>query len=175
MRAHHCRVGLAVARDGIQTRRGRGEREVSAMDEMPTFDHQDAQPETSGRRGTWARGVPPLRLNRPLIRPSLHPAQGEPAELDASPATRAVRPRGLRLLRALVGIALLALAWGGFVVVANLGDMALGALTSARPSAHLLLYLAVALGTLWIAAVAICCIIAGAFSLTLAVVDASFE
>jgi hypothetical protein len=74
-----------------------------------------------------------------------------------------------------VGIALLALAWGGFVVVANLGDMALGALTSARPSAHLLLYLAVALGTLWIAAIAICCIIAGAFSLTLAVVDASFE
>jgi hypothetical protein len=175
MRAHHCRIGLAVARDGIQTRRGRGEREVSAMNEMPTFEHQDSQPETSGRRGTWPRGVPPLRLNRPLMKPSLHPAQGEPAELDASPATRLVRPRGLRLLRALVGIALLALAWGGFVVVANLGDMALGALTSARPSAHLLLYLAVALGTLWIAAIAICCIIAGAFSLTLAVVDASFE
>ena len=145
------------------------------MNEMPTFEHQDSQPETSGRRGTWPRGVPPLRLTRPLMRRSLHPAQGEPAELDPPPATRAVRPRGLRLLRALVGMLLLALAWGGFVVVANLGDMALGALTSPRPSAHLLLYLAVALGTLWIAAIAICCIIAGAFSLTLAVVDASFE
>jgi hypothetical protein len=145
------------------------------MNEMPTFEHQDSQPETSGRRGTWPRGVPSMRLTRPFMKPSLHPAQGEPAALDAPPASSAARPRGLRLLRALVGIALLALAWGGFVVVANLGNVALGALTSPRPSAHLLLYLAVALGTLWIAAIAICCIIAGAFSLTLAVIDASFE
>src|SRR5258706_576379 len=172
-RGHSGRTGLLATQVGPLQARAPGA--VSAMKEMPTFEHQASQPEPAGRRGTWPRGVPPLRLNRPLMRPSLHPAQGEPAELDASLASRLVRPRGLRLLRALVGIALLALAWGGFVVVANLGDMALGALTSARPSAHLLLYLAVALGTLWIAAVAICCIIAGAFSLTLAVVDASFE
>jgi len=147
---------------------------VSAMGDTPTFEHRDYQPEAPGRGGTWPSGAPPMRLNRPITK-SAHPSAAESATDQEPPATSGAQPGGLRLLRALIGMALLALAWGGFLIVANLGTMALGGLTTTRPSAHTLLYLAEILGALWIAAIAVCCIIAGAFSLTLAITNASFE
>lgn len=131
-------------------------------------DMSDAQPreETSvddGRRRTWPTGLPPMRLNRSIRR--------EYAGLRPSAASYDTTPPGyLRMLRALVGVALLTVAWVGLLAVIIFGHMLWRRLTSTHPlSFHLSMYVLGLAATCWVAVVAVGCIVAGAFSLALAI------
>ncbi|HKV86334.1 MAG TPA: hypothetical protein VJN88_17410 [Ktedonobacterales bacterium] len=129
-------------------------------------DVSDAQPERDipaedGKRRTWPAGVPPMRLNRRVARRT--PSAGESASYDSTP------PRHLRLTRAVVGLALLTVAWVGLLLVFVVGQTVWTRLRSQRPlSFHLSMYALSLAATCWVGVVAAACIVAGAFSLALA-------
>ncbi len=78
-------------------------------------------------------------------------------------------PRFLRLGRALIGLALLAVAWGSVVLVIVLANLVLGDLDDPiHITVRFLLYLLGALAMIWLAVVALASLVAGAFSLSLA-------
>ena len=131
-------------------------------------DYSDAQPQgevsaEDGKRRTWPAGIPPMRLNRSV---GSYRAGKQPA----TPTYDAAPPNYLRPLRAAIGIVLLSFAWIALLAVVIFGQMVWRRLTSARPlSFHLSLYVLSLAGTCWVAVVAIACIVAGAFSLALAI------
>ena len=130
-------------------------------------DVGDAQPERDstaedGKRRTWPAGVPPMRLNRRVARRTAN--GGEAANYDVTP------PRHLRLTRAFIGIALLTVAWAGLLLVFVVGQTVWARLRSQRPlSFHLSMYALSLAATCWVGVVAAACIVAGAFSLALAI------
>jgi hypothetical protein len=78
-------------------------------------------------------------------------------------------PPFLRLGRALTGLGLLALAWGCVVLVLLLASIVLSDLDDpVQVTLHFLLYLFGALAMIWLIVVALASLIAGAFSLSLA-------
>ncbi|HEV8194106.1 MAG TPA: hypothetical protein VGP82_21880 [Ktedonobacterales bacterium] len=78
-------------------------------------------------------------------------------------------PPYLRLGRALVGFVLLALAWGCVVLVLLLANAVLSGLNEPlHVTLHLLLSLLGALAMIWLVVVALACLVAGAFSFSLA-------
>jgi hypothetical protein len=132
-------------------------------------DTSDAQPRgevttaEDGKHRTWPTGVPPMRLNRRAARYSNGHRPGAP-QYDAAP------PSYLRPLRALVGLVLLTVAWIALLAVFVVGHMLWRRATSARPlSFHLSLYVLSLAATCWVAVAAVACIVAGAFSLALAI------
>ena len=133
------------------------------MDDISdTQSHGEVATEDDRRR-TWPAGVPPMRLNRSIGR-------YRPGQRPTSPTYDEAPPTHLRALRALVGIALLTFAWIALLVVVLFGHMVWRRLTSTRPlSFHLSLYALSLIGACWLAIVAIACIVAGAFSLALAI------
>lgn len=131
-------------------------------------DKSNAQPATDveieeGKRRTWPAGVPPLRLNRRAASFRVNPPAVE-QNYDTSP------PGYLRPLRALVGLVLLTIAWISLLAVVIVGQLLWRKLTSQRPlSFHLSLYALSLVATCWVAVVGVGCIVAGAFSLALAI------
>jgi hypothetical protein len=131
-------------------------------------DVGDAQPQRDmsaaddGKRRTWPSGVPPMRLNRRVARRT---ASGdEAASYDVTP------PRHLRLTRAFIGLALLTVAWVGLLLAFVFGQTMWIKLRSPRPlSFHLSMYALSLAATCWVGVVAAACIVAGAFSLALAI------
>ena len=95
------------------------------------------------------------------------PANGHSDEQTAERAGPPV-PRGLRLWRAVAGITLLALAWATVMVAVLLSVNTLGVPPHRHVFVRLALYVLGAVGTLWLAAVALTCLIVGAFCLSLA-------
>ncbi len=94
-----------------------------------------------------------------------------PPELkgDASAATSArPMPRLLRTKRALIGLALLALAWLGLLIVAMLGMAAWHVLPIQRLSFALVVALVEIVGACWIGMAALGCLLVGAFCVMLA-------
>lgn len=77
-------------------------------------------------------------------------------------------PGWLRLARAVVGIALLALAWGMVMVALLLAFNTLGIPPHRHVIVRIALYILGALGALWLGVVAIAALVVGAFCLTLA-------
>lgn len=78
-------------------------------------------------------------------------------------------PRFLRLRRALVGLVLLAVVWGCVVLVLLLASVVLNDLDDpVHVSLHFLLYLVGILVMAWLIVVALASLVAGAFSLSLA-------
>jgi hypothetical protein len=141
------------------------------MSEIHSTEHADVLPDESGRRRSWPVGVPPMWLSKPR-KPGTGRAVPPPA-----PTTSHVGPppRLLGLWRALAGIVLLGLAWAGLVVVAIFGSMVLPLLHSRHLTPSLLAYALGAIGVAWIALVALCCIVTGAFCLSLAITRANWE
>lgn len=139
------------------------------MSETPGFGTSDSKPDSSGRRSTWPVGVPPLWLTRPAIKRPRR-SETESAPLHPGPA-----PRYLRVARVFVGIALLVLAWAGFLLVAGLATYVLQTPLTLHPTRQILLSALAACGMLWAAIIAACCVVAGSFSLALAVTKADWE
>ena len=133
------------------------------MDDIGDAQSQGDVSASDSKRRTWPAGVPPLRLNRRATRYNEGRRHSAPSYDDTPPTY-------LRPLRALVGLVLLTLAWVGLLVVVVVGQLVWRRLTSQRPlSFHLSLYVLSLAGTCWIAIVALGCIVAGAFSLALAI------
>lgn len=133
------------------------------MDDISDTQARDDLSASDSKRRTWPAGVPPLRLNRRTTRYDRRKSSDAPT-YDSTP------PAHLRALRAFIGVALLALAWVGLLAVVVVGQMLWRRATSQRPlSFHLSLYILSLAATCWVAIVAIACIVAGAFSLALAV------
>jgi hypothetical protein len=141
-----------------------------AMSEIHSSEHANALPGESGRRRSWPVGVPPMWLSKPR-----KPGAGRAAQPPAPVSRVGPPPRLLGLWRALVGIMLLGLAWAGLVLVAIFGSMVLPLLHSRRLTPTLLIYALGAIGVAWVAAVALCCIVTGAFCLSLAITRANWE
>ncbi len=112
-----------------------------------------------------------MRLTRPALRPK------RPVASSTSQAANlfAPAPRFLRPLRALVGLALLGVAWAGMLAVAlyieNLWDY----LPRHFDSYRVALYAFEALGAGWVGVLAVGCLITGAFSLTLAITSRGWQ
>ncbi len=126
---------------------------------------RDRPGESPSRTRTWPTGLPALRLYR--RQQVLVP----PPELkgDASAATSArPMPRLLRTKRALIGLALLALAWLGLLIVAMLGMAAWHVLPIQRLSFALVVALVEIVGACWIGMAALGCLLVGAFCVMLA-------
>lgn len=135
------------------------------MDESSNSLPNDRPAASPGKSSTWPHGAPPLRLNRRAI---------VPVTTDAAPATGvapalAAPPRFLWLRRLLLGVLLLAAAWGCLLLVAALGMNVWTGVPHQRASLRTLLYLLEAGAACWVGITAVGCIIAGAFCLTLAV------
>lgn len=118
------------------------------------------------RKKTWPHGMPALRLSRTPRRPHHAPApsSGGTAGLHA-------HPRLLRATRLVVGLVLLVFAWG-----AVLADVALAhaLLHPGRGTRGFGRFADVALQVAaagWIGIMALACIVAGAFFLTLALTN----
>ena len=141
--------------------------EPSAGDET----HHAEQPRKAGssasRRGTWPHGVPALRIGKMhRDEATTPPAAPRPT---SSISTRA--PWYLRLLRLTVGLALLILAWCGVLIVDLLAE---AAWRPARPN-HAALDTAITVlkmaGACWVGLATLAAIVAGAFSLSLALTN----
>ena len=133
------------------------------MDDISDAQAQDEVSAEDGKRRTWPAGVPPMRLSRSVGRYREGKRPAEPT-YDETP------PRYLRPLRAALGILLLTIAWIALLAVVIVGQMVWRRLTSTRPlSFHRSLYVLSLAATCWVAVVAVACIVAGAFSLALAI------
>jgi|GEM_PF-3982249 len=112
---------------------------------------------------SWTGGRLALRLNKPAR------FRGTSANKPAAPATSAEPPRGLRLIRLLAGVGLLFAAWGCLMLAAlafervNLG-LRLHALFP-----HALISLGEVAAGVWLIFIALVCVVAGAFCLSLAI------
>jgi hypothetical protein len=119
------------------------------------------------RRGTWPHGIPALRIGNvhqdDVTAPSVAPRSPAPVSTHA--------PWYLRLLRLVVGLTLLVLAWCGALLVALLAD---SALQPARPN-HVALDTAMSVlkmaGACWVGIATLAAIVSGAFSLSLALTN----
>lgn len=115
------------------------------------------------RKKTWPHGMPALRLSRTphRSRPVSAPVSGGQGGLHAH--------RGLlRMLRLVTGLALLVIAWACVLADVALIRVAVRAAAPARGLGH---YLGAVLGVAaacWIGLMALVCIVAGAFFLTIA-------
>jgi hypothetical protein len=118
--------------------------------------------QSAARRRTWPHGLPALRLNRISHRPAAHPHS------EAPPDPPQHAPRYLGPLRFLIGLVLLVLAWAGALAVVLLVQAALQPATHQRAIIHAALVILALGGGCWIGLAALACIIAGAFSLLLA-------
>lgn len=134
-----------------------------------------ATPPAGDARGrTWTHGMPPMRMQRLRWRVSGRPAPGaEPqagvaADGEESGSTTGFPPT-IRLVRAVIGIILLALAWGGALVIYLLAMMVLAPLTRHRLVTLLPLRVAEGLGACLLVVVVATLLIVGAFALSLAV------
>jgi len=120
-------------------------------------------------RDSWGPEIPALRLTQ--VGAAREPPEGAPAAIP--PDYDSPAPRLLRAIRALAGLALLLLAWGATTAALALG----GSLPAGPPHGPglslgvvlgLALYVLTALGAAWLAVVALACVVAGAFALSLA-------
>ncbi|HEX8036963.1 MAG TPA: hypothetical protein VF510_24105 [Ktedonobacterales bacterium] len=96
-------------------------------------------------------------------------AASVPIALDSTP------PRFLRLIRFVVGVALLGLAWAGILAVVMLGQTLIQPLTRQHIITHLLFDAAVVGAACFIGIAVLGCLIAGAFCLTLALTSRDWQ
>ncbi|HEX8994505.1 MAG TPA: hypothetical protein VF812_00590 [Ktedonobacterales bacterium] len=113
-------------------------------------------------RGADTGRMPALRLNRYVGRQ--HTEQKSAVVYDTEHA-----PAHLRLTRLVLGVALLALAWGSSLIVVALSEALWGAFPRHLSlTARFALYVLGAIGIVWLAVVALALIVVGALSLSLA-------
>ncbi len=121
--------------------------------------------------------VPALRLGR---RVASNRAQQQQAHATTGVATATITadaspPRLLRLIRVLVGIALLGLAWAGILALVMLVEALIQPVTRQHIITHLLFDVAVIGATCLIGITVLGCLILGAFCITLAVTSRDWQ
>lgn len=142
-----------------------------------------------GRADTWGSNLPALRLapagpvhperadhtgqsNHTDYTERVEPHESNP-EGEPGPAHHRLvpsAPASLRLVRGLVGIFLLLLAWAATVGCITLAQLVLGGFPQESDlAARVGLYVVAALAAVWVGVVALACLVAGAFALALAV------
>lgn len=143
------------------------------MDETRGNDPvQYIEAEQSNGRRTWPQGMPALRLGRRNAFPRVQ--QQRRATPDVTTAARP--PRFLRLIRFLVGLALLGLAWVGILAVVMLAqDLFTQPLTRQHLITHLIFDIAIAGAACLIGVTLLGCLIVGAFCLTLALTSGDWH
>lgn len=130
-----------------------------------------APPASDSRGRTWAHGMPAMRVQRARWRLSGKPALAAAAE-GADGTARASKtgfPPTIRLVRAAVGIVLLALAWVGALGTYLLAVATFAPLTRQRLIMMLPLRLVEGLGACMLVVVVATLLAVGAFALSLAV------
>jgi hypothetical protein len=124
-------------------------------------------------RDTWGSNLPALRVTQVQ-----QPSQSTRAKDASKPAREETRyvwtspsPSTLRLIRALVGIVLLLVAWAATVGIFLLAQMLLDGppRDGDQLALGLILYGLGVLATLWLAVTALASMVTGAFALSLAV------
>lgn len=147
------------------------------MDE-PHGDTPDQymQASQSTKRRTWTQDMPALRLGRRVAFRRTQrqgtagtDAAGAALTLDTSP------PRFLRLIRLVVGVMLLGLAWVGILAVVMLAQALIQPITRQHIFTHLLFDIALASATCLIGVTVLGCLILGAFCLTLALTNSDWQ
>lgn len=148
------------------------------MDETrgDTPDQYIKSGQNKGRR-TGSMEMPALRLGR---RSAFNRIQQQQRNTAIGVATATIAPdtsppRFLRLLRILVGIALLGLAWAGILTVVMLVEMLTQPLTRQHIITHLLFDVAVIGATCLIGVTVFGCLILGAFCITLAMTSRDWQ
>lgn len=112
------------------------------------------------------------RIGQPAT-PAAAPSGGDAVALGAATPGAFARPTGrsfvARIGRALAGLALLAAAWGGGVLLILFAQSAWGTAAGDGPLAVRIGIAALGgLGALWLALAAVACLLSGAYCLTLA-------
>lgn len=131
----------------------------------------EAAPAASDARGrTWAHGMPALRVQRARWRLSGRPGLAGAADAMDGIADSPTHgfPPAIRLIRAGVGITLLALAWIGALAIYLLAVATFAPLTGQRLVTALPLRLVEGMGTCLMVLVVATLLVVGAFALSLA-------
>ncbi len=134
--------------------------------EQTHLDQSQASDGTAMRSATWPRGTPALRIGS--VR---QPGEVTPERSPELPRRSFRAPWYLRLLRLAVGLTLLVLAWCGALVVALLASSALQPLRSNHIALDTTLAVLKMGGACWVGIATLAAIVAGAFSLSLALTN----
>lgn len=135
-------------------------------------ERQDASALAAKKPGiSTSAKIPALRLHRSAPRR----ARVQKRPKNPSIIADVHAPHLLRLWRLLIGLVLLALAWAGLVVAAILAEGIWDVVPHQHPTLHLLVYLAQAVGACWLGIMALCCIVVGAFSLTIGLTSRGWQ
>ena len=131
----------------------------------------------SKRRRTGSQEMPALRLGRRI---TFNRAQQQQRNAATGVSTATITadtsaPPLLRLLRFVVGVVLLGLAWIGILAVVMLAQLITQPATRAHIITHLLFDVAVASAACLIGITVLGCLITGAFCLTLALTSRDWQ
>ncbi len=118
------------------------------------------------RKRTWPHGMPALRLSRTPRRPR-HTHE----KVHEGGAGLHAHRGWLRLMRLVIGLALLVLAWGGVLIDIALAHGVLHASQRVRALQRFVVAVLQVAAAGWIGLMVLACIVAGAFFLTLALTD----
>ena len=119
------------------------------------------------KHGTWPHGTPALRIGKVRAeKVTAPPAAPRPPSVASARA-----PWYLRLLRLAVGLTLLVMAWCGVLAVGLLADSALRPMRPSRVALDTAEAVVKMAGACWVGVATFAAIIAGAFSLTLALTN----
>jgi hypothetical protein len=134
------------------------------------FDQEQHPAPMHAQRRFWTTTMLPLRITRAASQRQQATKSPRPTlALDAPP------PPFLRPLRLLSGMLLLALAWGGVLLVLTLAQPLANGFPRHHLTLHVLLSLLSVLGACWIGVATLACIVAGAFCLMLALTSRGWQ
>lgn len=137
---------------------------------------QYVKADPSSRRKTWPQDMPALRLGRRVtFRHTQRPGTASTDTASATLALDASPPRFLRLLRLVVGVLLLGLAWVGILAVVMVAQTLIQPVTRQHVITHLLFDIVLAGATCLIGITVLGCLIVGAFCLTLALTNRDWQ
>lgn len=131
----------------------------------------------SKRRRTGSQEMPALRLGRRI---TFNRAQQQQKNVPSGVSTATITadtsaPPFLRLLRFVVGVALLGLAWAGILAIIMLAQVITQPATRLHILTHLLFDVAIAGAACLIGVTVLGCLITGAFCLTLALTSRDWQ
>jgi hypothetical protein len=140
----------------------------NAMNEPPVREQTREADDSVLKYGTWPQGTPALRIG------NIHEDEPAPPVSPSPPLPTPVSTRApwyLRLLRLAVGLTLLVLAWCGVLVIDLLVDSALHSIRTDHVALDTAIAVLKIAGACWVAIATIASIVAGAFSLLLALTN----
>lgn len=135
----------------------------------------------STRRKSWTQDMPALRLGRRVAFRRTQRQEAVDSGIagsDTAGATLTLNtspPRFLRLIRFVVGVMMLGLAWVGILTVVMLAQALIQPITRQHLITHLLFDIALVSATCLVGITVLGCLILGAFCLTLALINSDWQ